>query len=140
MINFKEYFVSKVKNDTLLASYITDSSGNINIYPNSVDLLPERFPCITFLEVGTTVKSIPRGMYIGILQVDIWSNLNEMEIETIEGRLTQLFNYRDSTQDSLTGTLWWVRVNGEREETVSSRKLWKKSIDLKYWFSNPDNL
>ena len=55
-------------------------------------------------------------------------------------RLGQLFNFRDSLQDTTTGILWWVRENGVRDMSEPSRRIWHKIMDLKYWMSNPDNL
>lgn len=135
MLNFKTYFVNKMLNDSTIAGYVGK-----NIYPAGIDIAPEKFPCITFFEVGTTITAVPRGMNIGILQVDIWSKNGEIEVENIETRISQLMNFRDSSQDTFTGTLWWCRKNSVRENFEQDRKLWNKSVDYRFWASNVDNL
>jgi hypothetical protein len=122
-------------NDTTIQSYVGK-----NVYPAGIDIAPEKMPCITFFEVGTTILSVPRGMNIGLLQVDIWSRKGEIEVENIETRISQLLNYRDSSQDTFDGTLWWCRKQSVREEMTEDRKLFRKSIDYKFWCNSTDNL
>ena len=135
MVNFKTYFVNKMLNDTTIAGYVGK-----NVYPAGIDIAPERMPCITFFEVGTTILSVPRGMNIGILQVDIWSKTGEIEVENIETRISQLMNFRDSSQDTFTGILWWCRKQSVRETFEADRKIFHKSIDYKFWCNATDNL
>jgi hypothetical protein len=139
MLDFKIYLVNKIKNDTTLQGYLTDANGNINIFPDDVDIQPEQFPCITYGDAGITVLSNPRGMHIGLMQLNIWSTLNDLEIEEIHERLGQIFNFKDSTTETISGTLWWVREESIRDMSNPSRRLWRKICDLKFWANNLTN-
>jgi len=138
MLKFKEYFVNRVLGDPTLKAMI--QNGNVyNVFPTDIDIQPESFPTITFKDAGFAVLSAPQGMHIGIFQVDIWSIKNALEVENIYTRLAQLFNFRDSLKDTLTGTLWWMRENGERDMHTPGRRIWHKVVDFKVWYSAVDN-
>lgn len=139
MINFKTYFINRIIADPDLSAII--ANGTIfNVFPSGVDIQPEQFPAITFADAGGTILSRPPGMHVNVLRVDIWSIINEVQVETMYGHLGRLFNYRDSIQDTTTGTLWWVREDGVRDLSEPSRRIWHKVVDLKYWYNNPNNL
>lgn len=142
MLAFKKYFVDKILADPTMQGYLDPgSTGKYNIYPGGVDLTPEMFPAITFFEAGSTILSRPQGMRVGMLQVDIWSIVNAVEVENMYTRMAQLFNFQDSSVDTFDdGILWWVRENNVSDRSEPSRRLWRKVVTIKYWANNTDNL
>lgn len=140
MLAFKEWVVNTVINDTILQGYLRDTNGNMNVFPVDVDINPENFPCLIYQDAGVSVLSRPQGMHVGTFQIDIYSLDNALETENIYTRLAQLFNFKDSTNETIGGILWWIRENNVRDthETVNSRRIWRKICTYKFWFSNTD--
>lgn len=138
MINFKSWVVTTVQNDATLSTLLKDGGSGINIFPVDVDIQPEQFPCIVYQDVSWSVLSVPQGMHVGGFQMDIYSIVNSQEVETIYTRLAQVFNFKDSTTQTLTGTLWWIREQHVRDMHDTQRRIWRKVVDLKAWYSNSD--
>ena len=140
MVDFKTYIVNTIKNDATMQSYLSDGNGNINIFPVDVDIQPESFPCIIYQDAGISVISRPQGMHIGNFQMDIYSINNALEVETIYSRLAQLFNFKDSTTQSIpnSGILWWLREDMVRDTHDGERRIWRKMVSYKLWYSNAD--
>src|SRR5258708_36051438 len=86
------------------------SATPFNVYPQGVDIAPENFPAITYLDVGSTLNSTTK-MHIGRMQLDIWSKLSMSEVMTIYTRLAQIINFQHSriTATPFNGILWWIR-------------------------------
>ena len=139
MLAFKEWLVNTLVNDPTLQSYLTDQNGHINVFPVDIDVQPEQFPCIIFQDAGIQVLSRPQGMHVGSIQLDIYSLNNSLEMEQIYDRVAQLLNFKDSTTESLTGTLWWIRENAVRDIHDSERRLWRKTVDFKIWYNTSTN-
>ncbi len=139
MIAFKQWLVTTLTNDTQMQTLLNATSSTMPIYPTDVDIQPEVFPAITYQDAGGTVLSTPRGMHVGLLQLDLWSTTNALEVENIYERLCQLLGFKDSTTQTFSGTLWWVRENSSRDFHTPSRRLFRKSLDLKYWANNAGN-
>lgn len=136
MLKFKEWLVTTIKNDATMQGFLADGNGGYNIYPADIDIQPERFPAITYQDVGVAILSVPRGMHIGLVQLDIYSIKNAIEVENIYERLGVLLNFKDSTTQTVTGTLWWVREDSARDMHTPKRRVWRKSVDLKIWMTN----
>lgn len=141
MLQLKEWLVSTIENDTTLSGYLTDSDGNLRLYPADVDIQPEGFPAVTYLTVSDTVLSTPQGVHVGRIQLDIWSIVSALEVATIADRLGTVLNFQHSrvAQVSFAGTLWWVRQESARDFHTPGRRIWRTAWDLKYWGSNDTN-
>lgn len=141
MLVFKEYFVNTVLADPTMQGYLPTQgqSGKYNVFPQDVDIDPEQFPCLIYSDAGGTILSRPQGMRVGDFQVDIISINSALEVENIYVRLSQLFNFKDSTTQTFTGTLWWIRENMVRDTPDSQRRIWRKMVNYKYWANNTDN-
>lgn len=138
MLNFKNWIVNTTINDPTLKTYLMDSNGNMNVFPIDADIQPEQFPCLIYQDGNVSVMSKPQGMHYGNFQIDIYSLLNQMEVENIYTRLAQLFNFKDSTTQTLTGTLWWIREQAVKDVHESERRMWRKTVNYKFWYSNAD--
>jgi len=142
MLEFKKWIISTLTNDATLQT-LMGSVGNTNmmIYPVEADVQPEQFPSITYQDISNIALSVPRGMHIATIQFDIWSISNLYEAEQIYERLDQLFNYKDSTTQTITGKLWWIKETASRDlhTTTPNRRIWRKQVDYKYWHSRIDN-
>lgn len=139
MLAVQTWMVNVMVTDPTLQTYLKDNNGNMNVFPTDVDLQPEQFPCIIFQETGIAVMSKPQGMHVGTMMLDIYSFNNSLEVENIYLRVAQIFNFKDSTTQSISGTLWWIREASVKDAHESERRLWKKSVNLKFWFNNVDN-
>ena len=141
MLAVKTWLVSTITGDATLQSYLSDGTGGYNVYPMDVDITPENLPAITYADIGITVTSVPKGMHIGSIQLDIWSKTSALELEQIYDRLQVVLNFQHSqtASVSISGTLWWLRENGARDLHTPSRRIWRKSVDLKFWANKPDN-
>jgi len=139
MIEFKKWFIATVNNDATMQGYLKDANNNMNVFPSDVDIQPEQYPCIIYQDAGITVLSRPQGMHVGDFQVDIYSIKNSLEVENIHTRLAQLINFKDSTTQTITGTLWWIRENMVRDMHEPGRRLWRKMVSLKLWYTNTDS-
>ena|SRR5260221_506443 len=140
MLDLKTYIVNVLMADSVLQTYLKDQNGNMNIFPQDVDLQPEQFPCIIFMDSGLSVMSRPQGMHVGGFQLDILSTLDDLQVEQIYTRVAQLLNFKDSTTQTIpnNGILWWMREQNTRDFHETGRRLWRKAIVLKIWISNAD--
>jgi hypothetical protein len=140
MLNVKEWIVTKITHDATLSALLAGPNGLINVFPMDIDIQPEQFPCITYADISMTVLSVPRGMHIGTIQLDIYSKQNAKEAEDIYTRLGEIFNFKDSFTETFNGTLWWFREERVTDLHQPNRRLWHKSIDFKVWANNTNNL
>lgn len=147
MINLRQWLVSMVTSDTTLQTLLRNNTASkavtYSVFPIGTDIQPEAFPALTFMDAGITLLSVPKGMHVGNFQVDIFSIKNELEIETIYERLVQLINYQHSritTSLFPNGTLYWIRETVVKDtiSTGTSRRLWRKTINYKVWFTRSD--
>lgn len=141
MLDFKTYIVNTLINDPVLQTYLKDANGNMNVFPIDVDIQPEQFPCIVYQDASISELSIPRGMHVGSFQIDILSVHNELKVEMIYEQVAILLNFKDSTTQTIpnNGVLWWMREASVRDLHESQRRLWRKIITYRVWFSKGNN-
>jgi hypothetical protein len=140
MLAFKEWLVTTLTTDSQLQTLLgAASAAAMPIYPTDVDIQPEAFPAITYGDVANIVLTVPRGMHIGVIQLNIWSQTSAFETESIYTRIQHLLNFKDSTTQTLAGTLWWARENAARDMHTPSRRMWQKQMDIKYWTTTVDS-
>jgi len=141
MLQFKEWMVSTINADTTLQGYLKDTHGNMSVYPVDVDVQPEQFPAITYMDVSDVILAVPQGTHVGRIQLDIWSITSALEVEQIYNQLGVVFNFQHSqvATQTISGTLWWVRQESAKDFHTPARRIWRKSIDLKYWANNTTN-
>lgn len=141
MLQFKEWLVATINNDTVLQGYLKDSAGNMSVYPVDVDRQPEQFPAVTYMDVSDVILAVPQGTHVGRLQLDIWSVTNALEVEQIADRLGVVLNFQHSSiaTQTVNGTLWWVRQESAKDFHTPARRIWRKAWDLKYWLNNTAN-
>ncbi len=144
MINLKEWIVSVITTNTTLQNMLSiGNTGNppYNVYPAGVDIQPENFPAITFQDAGLGLLNLPTGMHTGRFQLDVWSKLNQLEVDTIYTILARLVNYqhtRIATTVFPSGTLWWIKEEMATDTPETGRRLWRKIISYHVWASNTD--
>ena len=127
MLALKTWLVATITADATLQGYLSDGSSHYNVYPMEVDVTPEQLPAITYADIGVTVTSVPKGMHIGSIQLDIWSKISALEVEQIYDPLQAVLNFQHSqtASISISGTLWWLRENGARDLHTPSRRIWR---------------
>lgn len=142
MIDFKSWIITTLSADTTLQNLgIKDSNGNMNIFPVDVDISPEQFPAVIFQDVGVSILSRPQGMHVGRFQLSIMSIASAIQVENIYDRVAFLLNFKDSTSQVLPNgaTLWWIREDDVRDMHDSTRRMWRKTVTLKFWMSKSNN-
>ena len=149
MFNVEQWIYAVIAGDSTLATLLASPSGSstpVNVYPAGVDLVPtatapnpEQFPAITYLDAGSTLNSTTH-MHIGRMQLDYWSLTGMTEIMTIYTRVAQIINFQHSriTATPFNGTLWWIREDMSKDMPDTTRRVWRKMVDYKYWSSNQD--
>lgn len=140
MLDFKTYLVNTMINDATLRGLLgAPDASHVPVFPTDIDIQPEQFPSITYGDVANLAKVQPIGMHVGVIQLDVWSTLSAYQAESIYERLDFLFNFKDSTTQTITGILWWVREQNARDMHEASRRLFHKQIDYKYWANRANN-
>lgn len=143
MFNLEQWIYALISSDATLAGLLESPAGSptpINLYPMSVDITPEQFPCITYLDAGSYLNSTTR-MHSGRIQLDYWSLISMTEVMTIYTRVAQILNFQHSriTTTPFNGTLWWIREDISKDEPDTTRRLFRKMVSYKYWSNNTDN-
>jgi len=140
MLDFKIWLVNRVTTDATIQSLLgASSASDVPFFPLDIDITPEDFPCITYSTITNTVWSRPQGIHEGTIQIDVWSKTNALEVENLYERLDYLLNFKDSTTQSITGTMWWIREQMERDMHDAQRRVWHKSVDYRFWVSRTNN-
>lgn len=146
MLTFKKWLVATILADTTMQGLIKNNAPSptvpYSIYPLGTDIQPEAFPAITYQDAGISLLPVPTGMHVGRIQLDVWSILNTDQIETIYTRLAQLFNYQHqsvSPSPMTNGILWFMFEENVKDSIeMKDRRIWRKTIDYKFWASNTD--
>lgn len=139
MIAFKEWLINTLTADSQLQTLLNATSSTMPIFPVDADISPEQFPCITYMDAGTAIRTVPKGVRVGRIQLDVWSTSNALEVENIYERLGALLNFANAVSTStpaMSGILWWMREESARDLHTPKRRLWRKSVDYKWWGSN----
>jgi len=125
--------------DPILSTLLKSPAGSptpINMYSTSVDLTPEQFPCVTFLDVGSFLNSTTR-IRIGRMRLDFWSLNSMSEIMTIYSRASLILDFNHSRIASIpvpnNNILFWMYEVSSLDQPATDRRLFKKTSTLKYW-------
>jgi len=142
MFNLEQWLYGLITSDTLLKSLLASPNNTTpyNVYPSGVDIQPENFPAITFMDVGTTLNSTTH-MHIGRMRIYIWSKIDFEEVMTIYTELANIINFQHSriTTTPFNGTLWWIREDITLDKPDTTRRIWNKMVSYKYWENTSTN-
>jgi hypothetical protein len=130
MTNLIANIINTLKADGTIHGYVAD-----RIYPRGVDIFPETtlFPLITIYTVSEVTRSNPRGERETLIQIDIWSRKNQLEIESIAERALAVLNFQQFHTGVGTTILRWQREDAGVDAFESDRRIWHRAITYRAW-------
>ena len=107
-----------------------------NISAGPVDIVTEtqanlRMPAINIHMNSELSRSVPLNTRDSVVQIDIWSINNQLELETIYERVITLLNYQSANQGS--AHIFWQRLGGGVDLYESDRGIWHKAVSYNAW-------
>lgn len=124
--------IKKLVIDTLLADSTLRGYVARRIYPRDFDIMPDTMPMITIADVAGGIRTVPRNCRDMVMQLDIWSNKNQTEVENIYERVTTLLNYLNGLNSGVI--TWWIREDSQIDISESDdRRIWHKAITYRAW-------
>ena len=127
-----QYFISILTNDTTLNAIIPAT----NIFTGAVDVATEQqasllLPQINIHVVSESQRTVPKFARDTVIQVDIWSRNNALEVETVYERILTLLSYQ--TIDEGTAHIFWQRLGSGIDMYESDRRIWHKVMSFTVW-------
>ena len=127
--------------EKLITILTTDSTLNAivpvsNIFVGPVDVLIESqksltYPAITMSLVSESFRSVPLSTRDTMIQIDLWSFVNQMQIEQMYEQVVTLLNYYSGDQNS--EHTFWEKISSSADQFECDRRLWHRSITLTVW-------
>ena len=127
MLRAKRLVIDTLKNDATIQGYVVD-----RVYAAGIDIIPEILPAITVQDVSESIRTVPLGKKDIIIQVDIWSITNQLEVDNIYERIQTLINFRQLADDG-TNQVYWMREDSMVDLPESERRIWHKAIRYRTW-------
>jgi len=132
MLEIFEQLITILTNDAALQAIVPKK----NILVGPVDIIIEKqtellYPAITLSLVSESVLTVPMKSRDTVIQIDLWSFQNQMQIEQIYERVLTLVNYY--TGDKSTEHTFWQRIQSSADQYESDRRIWHRSISLQVW-------
>jgi len=130
MLIILEFIVNTLKNSLTLQGQVAD-----RIFPTGVDIEPEKsvFPLITFHTVSEITRTVPKGARDSVYQIDIWSVLSQLQIETIAEIVIGLLNFTQFHGGYGSTVLRWQREDSGSDLYEADRRIWHKSLRFRTW-------
>lgn len=133
MRRVKQFIIQKLLDDATINGYV-----GRRVYPSQRDITPEILPAITVTQVSGGHRTVPSRARDMLMQVDIWSINNFLEVENIYERVTTLLNSPVTATSvlALTGDneqIYWVREDSSVDVPDETRNLFHKAVTLRVW-------
>ena len=130
MLAVLENVISTLVNDSSIQVFVSD-----RVYPEGVDMTNEtvKFPLITVHNISEVTKTNPRGERECLVQVSIWSRLNQLEVENIAERVLQLLNFQQFNSGYGSSIQRWQREEAGVDLFESDRRIWHKALTFRAW-------
>lgn len=136
MLEIFEKFVSLLTTDPTLNALVPPTSiytGPIDIVVEKQDTLP--YPVIVLSQASETSRSIPPSRDT-MIQLDIWSRNDQLELENIYEQIIEILNYQISNQG--TAHIFWQRLGNAVDLNERDRRLWHRSCTFTVWSIKPN--
>ena len=132
MLEILENFITILQGDATLTAIVP--AANISVGP--ADIVTEaqptiRYPGINLRIVSEVSRSVPLYTRDTQVQLDIWSNNSQLEIENIYERVILLLNYASgSNGQSYT---FWQRLGSATDIYETQQRIWHRATTFPVW-------
>lgn len=132
MLEILQNLISVLTNDATLNVIVPTA----NIFVGPVDVVTETQagllePQINIHVISEVSRSIPSNTRDTLIQIDIWSRNNQLEIETIYERIITLLNYTSPTQGG--AKIFWERLGGAIDQYETDRRIFHRAVTYNFW-------
>ena len=94
-------------------------------------------PQINIHVVNESQRTVPVNTRDSMIQVDIWTRNNALEMETIYERVIQLLSYQTANIESNTAHVFWQKLSGGVDVPETDRRIWHKAMTFVVWSVKP---
>lgn len=132
MLNAEIKLMAILTGDTQLTQMIP--ATNILFGPVDTTILTQSellMPQINLHLVSEVVRSVPLGVRDSIYQLDIWSRINQLEVENIYERVLTLFDFITTNQGG--SHIYWQRLGGVDDQYERDMRMWHRSCRFVMW-------
>lgn len=130
--------IAILKADTTLTAIVPSK----NILTGPVDILSQTntqqglvLPAIVLSTVAESQRARPTYTRDTMIQIDIWSKNNQLEVETIYERIINSLNYLSFNQG--TASIQWQILHDGRDIMETDRRIWHKALTIQTWSYKP---
>jgi hypothetical protein len=140
MLEIFQDFVSVLLASPVAALVTTPNIPNAqpNIYTGPVDQVMEKqssllYPAIILSQVSEVQRSVPIHARDTVVQLDIYSRNDQMELETIYEAVITALSYQTTDVGSSGAHIFWDRLNGAVDIFESDRRMWHRACSFMVW-------
>lgn len=139
MLEIFQKFINLLTTDATLNTLVEPTS----IYTGPVDIVIEdqnslaAYPIIVLTQVSEVSRTVP-AVRDTMVQLDIWSISNQLELENIYERIIEILNYQISNES--TAHIFWQRLGNAVDLNERERRLWHRSCTFVVWSIKPNPL
>lgn len=136
MLEVFQKFVSLLTNDPTLNDLVPPTSiytGPVDIVVEKQDTLP--YPVIVLSQASEVSRSVPPSRDT-MVQLDIWSRNDQLELENIYEQIIEILNYQINNQG--TAHIFWQRLGSAVDLNERDRRLWHRSCTFMVWSIKPN--
>ena len=131
MLDVSEYIVATLKADVTVTAIVPAK----NIYAGPLDVIIEKerqlvMPQINIELVSESVRSVPAVRDI-MMQINVWSKNNQMEVEQIYEAVMNALNYQIANNNA--SHIYWERSSGAVDQYESDRRVYHRSVTFTVW-------
>lgn len=142
MINVTSFIVQQLVNDPELETAQYGSVAPNNIFVGPEDIVVEAqgtpantqqlvMPQINIRVISEQSRTVPLAVRDIRMQTDIWSNQNQLQVDTIYERVVSILNLIIANNN---GThIFWMKLDACVDMYDDSVRLWHKSFDFRFW-------
>lgn len=132
MLEIFQKFISTLTGDATLTAIVPVN----NILVGPVDITMEKqsellYPQINLFQVNEVQNSSPLNTRETLVQLDIWSRNNQLEVETIYERAILLLSYVIADQG--TAHIFWQGLDGAVDNYERDRRIWHRACTFRVW-------
>jgi hypothetical protein len=142
MTELLELIVGILTADTTLTAIVP--AANILVGP--VDMVQEKQPqalsptALLYPQININISSesqrtVPVSARDTMIQIDIWSNNSQLELQNIYERVITLLSYQIANQG--TAHIFWLRLAGAMDMNETDRRIWHKVMNYISWSLKP---
>ena len=128
--------VSILTNDSGLASLMSTTIPNAQIYTGDVDVVREQqttfqYPLLVIHTISDVFERLPLGARETVLQIDSYSRNDELEVVNIYEYIGNLLSYSNQVQGGTR--IWWERTTDGHDQSETDMRIFHIPMTLHIW-------